>query len=56
MFSSTTIASSTTKPGATIVWEESVDVPVTVPEEFSLEDERHYGAAAVRFLTFGAEP
>lgn len=44
------------KSGATIVWEESVDVPVTVPEEFSLEDERHYGAAAVRFLTFGAEP
>ncbi|MNY66189.1 hypothetical protein D3C86_2035720 [compost metagenome] len=42
------------KPGATLVWEESVDVLVTVPEGFTLDDEREYGAAAVRFLTFGA--
>ena len=41
------------KPGATLVWEEGVDVPVTVPEGFTLDDEREYGAAAVRFLTFG---
>lgn len=40
------------KPGATLVWEESVDVPVTVPAGFELDDEREYGAAAVRFLTF----
>jgi 16S rRNA (guanine966-N2)-methyltransferase len=43
------------KPGATIVWEESAEVPVTVPDGFTLDDEREYGAAAVRFLTFGAE-
>jgi 16S rRNA (guanine966-N2)-methyltransferase len=40
-------------PGATIVWEESVEAPVTVPEGFELDDERQYGAAAVRFLSFG---
>jgi 16S rRNA (guanine966-N2)-methyltransferase len=43
------------KPGATVVWEESAEVPVTVPDGFALDDEREYGAAAVRFLTFGAE-
>jgi 16S rRNA (guanine966-N2)-methyltransferase len=41
------------KPGATLVWEESADAAVTVPEGFALDDERTYGAAAVRFLTFG---
>ncbi|KKB76612.1 DNA methyltransferase [Devosia soli] len=41
------------KPGATLVWEESRDVPVAVPQGFELDDEREYGAAAVRFLTFG---
>lgn len=40
------------KPGATLVWEESIDAPVTVPAGFTLDDEREYGAAAVRFLTF----
>jgi 16S rRNA (guanine966-N2)-methyltransferase len=43
------------KPGTTIVWEESAEVPITVPDGFTLDDEREYGAAAVRFLTFGAE-
>ncbi len=43
------------KPGATLVWEESVDAPVSVPDGFVLEDEREYGAAAVRFLSFGSE-
>jgi 16S rRNA (guanine966-N2)-methyltransferase len=42
------------KPGATIVWEESVDAPVEVPAGFTLEDRREYGAAAVHFLTFEA--
>lgn len=41
------------KSGATLVWEESADAAVTVPEGFVLDDERTYGAAAVRFLTFG---
>jgi len=40
-------------PEATIVWEESSDVVVTVPDGFNLEDTREYGAAAVRFLSFG---
>lgn len=40
-------------PGATIVWEESSDVEVTIPEGFELEDTREYGAAAIRFLSFG---
>lgn len=39
-------------PGATIVWEEAADTEVTVPQGFTLDDERLYGAAAVRFLTF----
>lgn len=41
-------------PGATIVWEEAVNAEVTIPTGFDLEDTREYGAAAVRFLTFGA--
>ena len=41
------------KPGATLIWEESVDVAVNVPDGFTLDDEREYGAASVRFLTFG---
>jgi 16S rRNA (guanine966-N2)-methyltransferase len=40
-------------PGATIVWEESSDADVVVPEGFVLEDTRSYGAATVRFLSFG---
>lgn len=39
-------------PGATIVWEEAADTPVSVPQGFTPDDERLYGAAAVRFLTF----
>jgi len=39
---------------ATIVWEEFCEAPVTVPDGFELDDERQYGAAAVRFLSFGA--
>lgn len=41
-------------PNATIVWEESADAPVTIPEGFTLDDTREYGAAAVRFLRYGA--
>jgi 16S rRNA (guanine966-N2)-methyltransferase len=41
------------KPGATIVFEESVDATVDVPAGFTLDDRREYGAAAVHFLTFG---
>lgn len=44
------------KPGATLVWEESADAPVTVPDGFTLEDTREYGAAAVRFLSFDGAP
>ena len=40
-------------PGAVIVWEEAADAEVTVPEGFALDDTRQYGAAAIRFLTFG---
>ncbi|SFV36426.1 16S rRNA (guanine966-N2)-methyltransferase [Devosia crocina] len=40
------------KPGATLVWEESVAANVTIPNGFTLEDTREYGAAAVRFLQF----
>lgn len=35
---------------ATIVLEESVDVPVALPQGFALEDRREYGAAAVHFI------
>src|SRR5690606_19630383 len=42
-------------PGATIVWEESSDVEVTIPDGFTLDDTREYGAAAIRFLSFGTE-
>ena len=41
------------KPGATIVWEESADAPISVPQGFTLDDRREYGAAAVHFLRFG---
>jgi 16S rRNA (guanine966-N2)-methyltransferase len=40
-------------PGATVVWEESSDAEVTIPEGFTLEDTRQYGAATVRFLSWG---
>ncbi|UYN99497.1 MAG: 16S rRNA (guanine(966)-N(2))-methyltransferase RsmD [Devosia sp.] len=40
-------------PGATIVWEESAAVDVIIPDDFALDDTREYGAAAVRFLSFG---
>lgn len=38
--------------GATLVWEESSDAEVTIPPGFILEDERTYGAATVRILTW----
>ncbi|SEP85691.1 16S rRNA (guanine966-N2)-methyltransferase [Devosia sp. YR412] len=41
------------KPGATLVFEESVEAEVVIPEGFMLDDRREYGAAAVHFLTFG---
>lgn len=37
-------------PDATIVLEESADVPVVLPEGFVLDDRREYGAAAVHFI------
>ena len=40
-------------PGATIVFEESVEAEVEIPAGFTLDDRREYGAAAVHFLTFG---
>jgi 16S rRNA (guanine966-N2)-methyltransferase len=40
-------------PGATLVFEESVDAEVMIPEGFTLDDRREYGSAAVHFLTFG---
>lgn len=42
-------------PGATIVFEESVDAVVEIPAGFTLDDRREYGAAAVHFLTFGED-
>lgn len=42
------------KAGATIVFEESVGAEVAIPEGFTLDDRREYGAAAVHFLTFGS--
>ena len=35
---------------ATIVLEESVEVELALPEGFSIEDRREYGAAAVYFI------
>jgi 16S rRNA (guanine966-N2)-methyltransferase len=35
---------------ATIVLEESVDIPVVLPDGFVLDDRRDYGAAAVHFI------
>lgn len=41
-------------PGATIVWEEFAEADVTIPDGFTLEDTRTYGAAAIRFVTYSA--
>ena len=41
-------------PEAMIVWEESAEVEVTIPDGFTLDDTREYGAAAVRFLRYAA--
>ncbi len=38
-------------PGAMLVFEESSDAEVTLPEGFSLDDTRTYGTATIRFLT-----
>ncbi|WP_332687534.1 RsmD family RNA methyltransferase, partial [Devosia sp.] len=40
-------------PGATLVFEESVDANVEIPAGFALDDRREYGSAAVHFLSFG---
>jgi 16S rRNA (guanine966-N2)-methyltransferase len=40
-------------PGATLVFEEASEAEVTLPEGFTLVDERDYGVAKVRFLSFG---
>lgn len=37
-------------PTATIVLEEASDVEVTLPEGFTLDDRRQYGAAALHFI------
>lgn len=39
-------------PGATIVLEERRDAEVTVPEGFTLDDERAYGDTMIRFLSW----
>ena len=39
-------------PGATLVWEEAADAELTIPEGFTLDDTREYGAAAIRFLRY----
>lgn len=39
-------------PDATIVFEESAEAPIAIPQGFTLDDRRIYGAAAVHFLTF----
>ncbi|MHA6691743.1 16S rRNA (guanine(966)-N(2))-methyltransferase RsmD [Devosia sp. A449] len=41
-------------PGATLVFEESVDAKIEIPAGFTLEDRREYGSAAVHFLSFGS--
>jgi 16S rRNA (guanine966-N2)-methyltransferase len=41
-------------PGATIVLEESRDATLAIPERFTLDDRREYGAAAVHFLSLSA--
>ncbi len=40
-------------PGATLVFEESVEASVEIPAGFTVTDRRAYGAAALHFLTFG---
>ena len=40
-------------PEATIVFEESADAEITIPDGYTLDDRRIYGSAAVHFLTFG---
>jgi 16S rRNA (guanine966-N2)-methyltransferase len=42
------------KPDATLVFEESRDAIVDLPEGFTLEDRREYGAAGVHILRFVA--
>ena len=38
------------KPETVLVLEESVDVPVALPEGYALDDRRQYGAAAIHVL------
>ncbi|HEY9009488.1 MAG TPA: 16S rRNA (guanine(966)-N(2))-methyltransferase RsmD [Devosia sp.] len=37
-------------PDATIVLEESAEVPLNLPQGFALDDRREYGAAAIHFI------
>jgi 16S rRNA (guanine966-N2)-methyltransferase len=39
------------KPDTLIVLEESVDSPLALPDGFTLEDRREYGAAAIHFIS-----
>ena len=39
------------KPDTLLVLEESVDVPITLPDGFALDDRREYGAAAIHLIT-----
>ncbi len=39
------------KPDTILVLEESVQIPVSIPEGFTLDDRREYGAAAVHILS-----
>ncbi len=40
--------------GAILVFEESAEATIAIPDGYILDDRRQYGAAAVHFLTFGA--
>ncbi len=39
-------------PGATIVLEERRDAEITLPDGFTLDDERHYGDTTIRLLSY----
>ncbi|MEO5808170.1 16S rRNA (guanine(966)-N(2))-methyltransferase RsmD [Devosia sp.] len=41
-------------PGATLVFEDSVDAAITLPPGYTMDDRREYGAAAIHFLSFAA--
>ena len=47
-----TIARGWLAPGATLVFEESVAAEIVLPDGYTIDDRREYGAAAVYFLSF----